>query len=435
MGAYPMTGFPDVFTLLGTGLWFALLYWWVWLPIVLGLLAYTAWFEAQRKTFLANVKWTIVELTPPPEVLFSSPKAADNLFAGLHAAYGGGTSWKSQFFQGKVPDWFSFETVSNGGETHFYIRCPEGQLHVIESLIFAQYPEAEIRPVDDYITLTPETFDPEVYDCSITELIFTKDQAYPIKTYEEFEEAGGKDEYARLDPIAPLMEIMSALGPGEHLWLEYLIRPTGGDWVKESGKVTDKLKGKKEEKRAIPGAGLFKAIDSLIIAGEPKEEKREEKQEFNLQKLTASERNVLELVEFKLAKLAFKTGIRLCYVARKESFNMSRVSSVTAMFKQFYYNNMNSFKPNPKASSRSKGVFPWLFPDDKGFGAASATLKLKKRLYKKYRAREFTKDYTILTTAELATLWHLPGLNVKAPLMPRVQAKKGQPPPYLPTRP
>ena len=68
----------------------------------------------------------------------------------------------------------------------------------------------------------------------------------------------------------------------------------------------------------------------------------------------------------------------------------------------------------------------------------------KQTIYANYRARlfankAFPKDngdelLTVLTTEELATLWHLPGTNVSAPLMPRVQAKKGQPPVLLPTR-
>ena len=88
------------------------------------------------------------------------------------------------------------------------------------------------------------------------------------------------------------------------------------------------------------------------------------------------------------------------------------------------------------------GMFPWAFINDKGFFADARTLKKKEGMYKSYRGREFAKPPKptgkefpiILNTEELATLWHLPGLNVSAPLVPRVQAKKGQPPSILPTR-
>ena len=57
--------------------------------------------------------------------------------------------------------------------------------------------------------------------------------------------------------------------------------------------------------------------------------------------------------------------------------------------------------------------------------------KRKIDMYKRARAREF-KELVILSTEEIATLFHLPGINVKAPLFPRVEAKKSQPPAGLP---
>lgn len=427
-----MTGVLTVFEYMWEGMVLAVDYWWLWLPFILALAAYVEWTSLQRATYLAGIKWMVLEVIPPPTVPWSSPKAAESVFSGLHASYGGGTGWKPQFFTGKVPDWFSFEIVSHGGETHFYVRCPEGQRNVIESLIFAQYPEAEIRVVPDYIDAIPEKPDLAQYDVSGTEFEFAKESAYPIKTFPEFEEAGGKDEYARIDPIAPLVEIMSALQPGENLWIQYVLRPTGGDWTKEHQKVVDKLKGKKEEVKPLPFSGLFSAIDKLAGVVPP-EKKEEKKDEFNLQKLTAAERKVLEQVEYKMAKLAFKVGIRILYVAPKDRFNGSRMASVSAMFKQLYYTNLNSFKPG--FSTRDKGILPWLFPNDKGFLADERMAKKKHGVIGAYRSRAFPEKLPILTTEELATIWHLPGLNVKAPLLPRVQAKKGQPPAILPTRP
>ncbi len=440
-----MVDISVTFASLGRGLSLAFELWWTWLPLVLAVAAYQAWFDYQRTMFLAGLKWVMIEVIPPPEMLYSSPKAAENLFAGLHASYAGfpGTSWKSQFFQGKVPVSYSFEIVSNGGETHFFIRCLEDQRNVVEALIFAQYPQAEVRIAQDYTKLLPDEFDPSQYDVSGAELEFTKEQAYPIKSWTEFEEAGGKDEYARLDPMAPLLEIMSALQPGEYLWLQFVIRATGGEWVKTGQKEVDKIMGKAEKPSGTPFLltliGLpFMLLESLL-AGEKPEEKKKEEKEFNLQKLTSTQKDVLEKVENKLAKLGFKTGIRLLYTGRTESFNGSRIASVTAMFKQLYYNNLNSFKPNKFTGTREKGILNWLFPGDKGFSVDARTLRKKIRIYKAYRARAFPKYkkkeiLCFLNTEELATLWHLPGLNVKAPMLPRVQSKKGQPPAILPTR-
>lgn len=84
-------------------------------------------------------------------------------------------------------------------------------------------------------------------------------------------------------------------------------------------------------------------------------------------------------------------------------------------------------------------MLKWAFPSDVGFFSAERTLKSKRAMYNAYRRRTFPKYkgkeiLCILNTEELATLWHLPGLNVRAPLMPRIGAKKGQPPVGLPTQ-
>ncbi|MEK7638508.1 MAG: hypothetical protein AAB375_03745 [Patescibacteria group bacterium] len=432
---------------LGRGFSLAFEYWWAWLPLILAATAHSAWMDYQKEKYLAGMKWILLEVIPPPEILYSSPKAAENFFASLHSSYGGGVKWREQMFGGKIPDWFTLEIVSNGGPTHFFIRCTEGSRNVVEALIFAQYPQAEIKIAEDYTKLLPAEFDPSQYDVSGTEFVFTQPPAYPIKSWTEFEEAGGKDEYARLDPLAPLLEIMSALQPSEYLWLQYVIRPTGGDWVKEGKKVVDKLVGREEKAPEDPFLVKvislpFKLIGAILteIGALPAvEEKKKEEKPFSLQSLTPAEKQTLEQIQIKLSKLAFKACVRVLYTARKESFNGARASSVGAMFKQLFYNNMNSFKPGP--GTKDKGVLPWMFPNDKGFFFEERTLKKKKGMYGAYRKRAFSappkdpKNHAIiLNTEELATLWHLPGLNVKAPMMPRVQSKKGQPPAMLPTR-
>lgn len=436
-----------ILTALGRGISAAFEYWWAWLPLVLANIAYAVWMDYQKEKYLTSMKWVVMEVIPPPEILYSSPKAAESFFSGLHASYGGGIKWKDVAFGGKVPDWFSLEIVSNGGDTHFYIRCTEPQRNSVEALLFSQYPSAEIRIVDDYVNLLPDEFDPQQYDIAGSDFVFTQPPAYPVKSWMEFEEAGGKDEYARLDPLAPLLEIMSALRPGEHLWLQYVIRPTGGDWVKEGQKVVDKLAGRPEKEPDTPLLLWLVQLPVVLIEGileafglmTPAEEKKKEDKAFNLQALTPADKLVLERVQFKISKLAFKSAIRAVYVARKDAFNGARAASVTAMMKQLFYNNLNTFKPGN--GTKDKGVAPWMFPGDKGFFAAERTLKKKIGMYKAFRKRMFSppsknpKDFPIiLNVEELATLWHMPALNVKAPLLPRVQAKKGQPPAFLPTR-
>ncbi len=417
---------------LGQALTFLVAYWWIYTPLLLFFAVMETYRAYTRTGYMQSLKWVLLEVTPPPDVP-KSPKIAENLFSALHAIYIGGTSWKKMFFEGKVPDWFSLEIVANQGIMRFYIRSPEGLRNLVEAQIFAQYPDAQVSVADDYVNQLPRKLPNEEYDLFGTELIFTKEDAYPIKTYPDFEEKGGEDEHRWTDPLAPLAEVMSTVGPGEHVWVQMVVRPTGGDWVKEGQKIVDELIGKKQ--KAEPGffEQAVTAIDSLIPGSVPSEPKKEEK-ESSMMNLTPGQRLVLEKVEMKMSKLGFKAGIRFLYVARKDAFNRARISGTIGMFKQLYSNNLNTFKPNGAVSTFSRGILYWLFPSDRGFFAAMQEYERKYRIYQQYRIRAFVRKYVILNTEELATLWHLPGLNVKAPGFPRVEAKTGQPPAGLPTQ-
>lgn len=393
--------------------------------------ALESWLYYKKRQYLLSLKWVLLEVKPPPDVQ-KSPKIAENIFSGLHSAYIKPTTWKEKFFEGAVQPWFSFEIVGNGGEIGFYIRVPENLRNLVEAQIFAQYPDAEIKIADDYVNALPEYLPNDDYDMWGTELVFTKPDAYPIKTYPFFEEESGKDEFKRTDPLAPLAEIMSSLEPGEHIWVQLLIRATSDAWAKEAKAEVDKLIGKEPKIERDFLGKTIDLIDQLLPGGVPAVEEKK-KEEFSLMKLTGGQKFVLEQVEHKIAQLGFKSGYRFIYLARKDRFRGSNISAVVGFFKQFYLNNLNSFRPNKNTWTVAKGWFSWLFPSDKGLGYKNQEFKKKWYLYQGYRNRYFVDKFVMLCVEELATLFHLPGIGVKAPAFPRVEAKKGQPPAGLPT--
>jgi hypothetical protein len=408
-------------------------FWWVYMPILLFFAALESWLAYVRQKYLLSIKWVLLEIKPPPDVE-KSPKIVENIFAGLHGAYIRPIPWRNKFFKGEVQNWFSFEIVGNGGEINFYVRTPEKLRDLVEAQFFAQYPDAEISIVDDYIDLLPPYLPNNDYDLFGAELIFAKEDAYPIKTYPFFEEESGRGEFKRTDPLAPLAETLSTLEPGEHIWLQLLVRGTGKEWVDEAQTVVAKLTGKEPKAERNILDKLVDFLGGFLLGEATTEGKKEEKQEFSTMKLTPGQRFVLEQVENKIAKLGFKAGCRFLYIARKELFRSSRIAAVTGMFKQFYFHNLNSFKLNPDTITAAGGWLGWLFPSRRGFLADRQEFHRKWQIYQSYRKRSFVRKVMILNTEELATLFHLPGVGVKAPAFPRVEAKKGQPPAGLPTR-
>ena len=129
----------------------------------------------------------------------------------------------------------------------------------------------------------------------------------------------------------------------------------------------------------------------------------------------------MKLAEKKMSKLGYECGIRFMYSGPRESFHRAHISGVVGAFKQFALQTVNSFKLNGPTITASK----WPFKKQKEY-------KKKILFLMKFKNRSLPMKAFILNTEELATVYHLPDIGVKSPLLPRVEAKKGEPPVGLP---
>lgn len=403
-------------------------YWWIYVPILLWAGFLTGWEHYTQEKYLDSLEWTLLQIKPPP-ALDRSLKAVEQIFAGLHGIYLVPVNWKDKFFRGKVPDWFSLEIVGSEGVTNFYIRTLSQYKGLVESNIFAQYPEAEISEAEDYMGKWPRRLPNEEMDLFGLELLLAKESAYPIQTYPYFEERSGPglgpDPLRRIDPLASFSEIFSLLRPGENFVIQILIRPTNDSWVKEAQNVIDKIMGKEPKNKVDVLESFMREIDKLFIGASPQKEEKEKK-------VSSQETEAIKAINSKTTKLGFETSIRLAYVAQKDVFHRYHFAAITGAFKQLATQHLNSFKANSNTITYSKGRLNKIFPSDKGFFADQITFEKKWRLYRDLRSWFFPRKFFIFNTEELATIYHLPGLEVKAPLFPRVEAKKGQPPSGLP---
>ncbi len=391
-------------------------YWWVYLPI----LFFFAWlisFETHnRLRYIASLEWVLLEIRVPREVN-KSPKGMEQVFAALFGIFLGPVRWQDKLFKGRVPDWFSFEIAGIGGEVHFYVRTQTKYRNLVESQIYAQYPDAELVEAEDYLSALPSFLPNDEYDLWGGEEILSKEDAYPIRTYPEFEEKGtGPDIVKRIDPIASLAETISSLEYKEYISIQLLIRPMGDEWVKKGQAVVDKLMGKKpKSKQDLLSKAVF-GIDELLGGAPAKKEESKDREQ-----LSPGKQDVLKAVEHSFTKLGFQSGIRLVYIFPKDMFHITHLAAMNGAFKQFASPSMNSFKLNKHTT-----------PPIRGFLYKQKAYRRKAFMYRKLRDRLFVKKPIILTTEELATIYHFPDVSVKAPLLPRVEAKKGEPPAGLP---
>ncbi len=387
------------------------------------------WLWGLNYLWKKSLKWAFLEIKIPGMVE-KTPKAMENVFSALHAVYSKDMGWEDRYFKGEGLLWFTFELVGYAGGVHFYIRCPQVHRNLVESAIYSEYSDAEIRETEDYAELMPDVLPNDIYDIWGNDFTLSKPSPYPIKSYEFFE---ANVEEQRLDPIAAITEAMSRLKEGEAIWLQYIIRPVPSDWKKEGEEIRDGLMQRKAKASADIVESSVKFLTSLAEAPlqHPtwsSKTKEEDKVSWAMMRLSPGEQNVLKGIENKISKLGFETNIRFIYIDRKDSFSPANVAAVSGAFRQFNTLDMNSFRPLKDTltyvTSRKFTYKSWF--------RKRRILYRKRHIYEMYRLRWFPSKYYILNTEELATVFHFPSIVVQAPMLRRVETRKGEPPAGLP---
>ncbi len=396
-------------------------FWWTFTPIVLFFILGHLWMTYIQLRYESGKTWALLEIKLPREVL-KTPKAMEQVFSGLHGVYSE-PNLIDKYINGETMERFSLEVVGLNGVTHFHIRTNVKFRNLVEAQIYAQYPEAEIHEAEDYSEAIPPDIPNKDYDLWGTELVLSKPDAYPIRTYFEFEDP--KDE-RRIDPLASLTELLSKLEQGSQLWIQFIISPAPDTWHAEGQKLVSQLIGRKETKQ--PGAfdDMGASLGVLFKGGEevPKQSERKGGDPASqMMFLSPGQRTVIEAIEKNISKIGFHVTIRIVYLARHEVFTKANVAGILGCFRQFNTLHLNGFKPS---RSKTPGV-DYLFKRTRNFAR-------KRTLFQNFKKRKLDFHPIILNTEELATIYHFPGkTEAPAPFMQRVEAKKGAPPSGLPT--
>lgn len=387
-------------------------FWWLLLVLILGpifLNLYRSYQKKEEQKKKEITDWVVLEIKINREIL-QTPKAMEQVFAGLHS-----------FKKGSV----SFEIVGFKREVLFCVRLPRAYRKLFESQLYAQYPEVDIKEIYDYFSTLPPFLPNKDYDLFGSEVIFTKANHYPIRTYPLFEEA---KEEKRIDPLANLIEAASQLAAGEYLILQILIKPLDSDqekkWIEEGQKEINKMLGKKEEKKITWQdwvAAFFRNLATGIYTPPvwPGGKKETAPGSVNL---SSGDKDKIEQIENKISKLGFETSLRFVYLSPRTIYDEANILTFPAYFKQFNTENLNAFKLNDEATTEVKTK---LFP-------ARRTFVKKVNFYQKCKNRQKAETTIILNTEELASIYHFPVVKVKAPALVRTLSRKSEPPPNLP---
>ena len=401
----------------------------VWLPVLLFFIFHAIYLEFKKKSYkfkeFSPEKYTLLEINIPKEV-HKSPQAMEMIIDVLHHMGGGGMNWMFQYWYGALLYPSSLEIVSIEGNIYFFIRAHKKIATLVKSTIYSQFPQAEVHEVDDYTKYVPNyNYHQESWNIYGADFKLSGPNYLPIKTYIDYQlddQIGKREEFQKIDPLTPMIEFLSTIGPGEQVWIQYVIRADAmSTWRAEAKEF---IKAKMESK-------------SSVDDGSP----------VQMLRLSHGDQEQIKAVERSLGKLAFETLIRAVYLSKKGVDNPSILGYFkNPVFKPFSSMYFNGIKKNSDIG------FDWIWEDFSGskekkqklsffndyvnresfYGATKLWDTIPPSMVTSVNPLDENSPVSVLTSEELATLFHFPSSVSETSSLDRIDATKSEAPQNLP---
>jgi len=367
------------------------------------------WAREEKKTI-----WKILRIRP--NIMSErNPSVAEYLFSALHGLFREHNIFEK--LTGKPQVRFAFEIAVEQGKISFFARIPEHFSDLLESQIYANYPEAEIEESADY-------FPQNASEIAWAELDLINSNLWPIKRYSQFEDALSR---VLNDPIAGLTLPFSRLSGESVAAIQMACRPFDmGIFRRRAVRCLNILERnyyrshflKEGFQRAFLRMGFWRRFFSLparfffwIMRGGNSggNSVTLASQEVEMEMSRRHDReNETTAASDKVSRILFETTIRIFSFSPGENFKKSaeKVRETAGAFQPFHTPQLNGFQ-----LSRIQKTVPLL----------------RQRFENAVISRE-----TILSAEELATIFHLPNKTVSTPRLDWVSFKKIEPPLTLP---
>lgn len=378
-----------------------------------------AWKWYVRSYFIfMNTKPVLLEVKMPTEVT-KSPRAMELVLTSLWFRLSTTTPIDTEWKGGTMP-YYSFELVSDGGQVHFYVWLQRNYLrNVFETNMYAQYPEVEIVEVSDYAI--DFHFDDDKHNAFVGDYMLESHDisrmerrvnAYPIKTYVDFELDQDPKEEFKVEPMAQVLEVLSSLQQGEQAWVQIVIKAhPGKEWKKL---VEAEIQDLRKKASLNPGRKL---------------DDHDDEDKYGFPRPTWREQELMRSMERNLGKLAFDTGVRMIFIGPKDNFRGPTATAVRWIWRPYANPNWGvMFRPR---NAHNDFDWPWQdYHDHRHYHEIHRYLDA-------YRRRQMWnppwEDVRNIASVEvLATMWHPPSRTIRAPGLQRIPSSKSEPPANLP---
>lgn len=390
----------------------------IFLVAILFAIMWDLWIQYVQAKFLLSLDRTVLELKLPKDT-YKSPAAMEIFLNSIHNTSDG--SKYAQLWKGEGRPYYSLEIVSIEGNVKFFIWTEDRRKNGVISGLYAQFPEIEIREVEDYAKSVH--FDPKVTRIWASEFKFAKEDPYPIKTYVDYGLDRDPKEELKTDPMTPMIEFLGSVPANQQVWIQIMVvahrkKKKPGHWFKQTDAWED-------EARELVNKLMIRDEKTKVTGKNVKEG------QFPITPtLSEGEKKVVEALDRSITKHPFDVGIRALYIAPKDKFDTPfGIGGVISSFKQFSSTQLNGFKPT-NWHSNLQGQ-PWEdyknFRRNKYARLALTAYKMRSYFYQPFKAKPM-----VLNSEELATIYHFPGSVAATPGLERVPSKKAQAPTNLP---
>ncbi|MBI2028624.1 MAG: type IV secretion system DNA-binding domain-containing protein [Candidatus Levybacteria bacterium] len=270
----------------------------------------------------------------------------------------------------KLPPHLSFEIVGMPGDIRFYVHVPGKLRDLVEKQINGAYPDAEIKVVNSSTIKRDGMVIGNDYN------IFSKEgkvafASLKLKTSNYKPIKAYKN--LPVDPLSSITSVLAKMTEGEGASIQVLITPAASSWKKAGRSYLSKTK----KTEANPETAKYSA-DSKELEG----------------------------IENKIGKPGFNTIVRIVVSSTSKEAADAHLGNIISAFSQF--DGENSFTKNKTMSSGS-------FINDFI-----------------YRYLPMTGSPSVLTSEELATIFHFPNKSITTPNIFWINAKRAPAPASIP---
>jgi hypothetical protein len=390
----------------------------IWVPVTLFHIFFDRWQDYTGLKFQDDNGRVTLRIKPPGEV-FKSPEVMESVFSQLFNSYARDNLVQA-YIDGKRPLTFSFEMAFVNGEVRLYANVPRKKIkNALEALLYAHYPGIEVteEPVD----YTAEVRnDLSKHDFMSFHFVKKENEVFPIKTYIDFGMERLPKEEEKFEPMAPILEHIGKCKPHERIWIQILCTPH----VKQDFK-----NGQLHAKPTWEEAGRAKISE---IMGRESSSHHDPEEEKTQTKLTMGERDNISAMERNLGKYAYEVAIRAMYITLdKKKFDGDMIGPILRGLSQWDILGRNGIG----LKWRTDFDWPW-FTDPSGH--KKKHMKQRELDYYKGRnylisdAKKFADTPKVMSSEELASIFHIPGKSIVTPALSRVESVRRNAPSNLP---